>query len=131
MALLNVVVEDLLPVKHLQNILPTDRKLKEHLKYSHDPQSSVICDKCGKTLKSGCSLKKHNEIEHSDKPKPPPEPQQCYLMFTLCLNDELRADNTLNKTLNQISNKCTSNLRESSSNFGPFILSAVMLELLH
>ncbi|KAL9915466.1 uncharacterized protein ACN427_002730 isoform 1-T1 [Glossina fuscipes fuscipes] len=62
--------------------LPTDRKLKEHLKYSHDPQSSVICDKCGKTLKSGYSLKKHNEIEHSDKPKPPPEPQQCEICGT-------------------------------------------------
>lgn len=56
---------------------PTDRKLKDHMKSVHDPQRSVICDKCGKTLKSGYSLKKHHEIEHSEMPKPVPIPQQC------------------------------------------------------
>ncbi|XP_013102882.2 zinc finger protein 37 isoform X2 [Stomoxys calcitrans] len=56
---------------------PTERKLKDHMKTVHDPQRSVICDKCGKTLKSGYSLKKHHEIEHSDIPKPVPVPQQC------------------------------------------------------
>lgn len=47
------------------------------MKTVHDPQRSVICDKCGKTLKSGYSLKKHHDIEHSDLPKPTPVPQQC------------------------------------------------------
>lgn len=43
----------------------------------HDPQRTVICDKCGKTFKSTYSLKKHHELEHSDVPKPAPIPQQC------------------------------------------------------
>ncbi|XP_060659783.1 transcription factor grauzone [Drosophila nasuta] len=62
--------------------VPTERKLKQHLRYMHDPEKAIICDKCGKTLRSRANLKKHNELEHSDKPRPKPEPVQCEICGT-------------------------------------------------
>lgn len=62
--------------------VPTERKLKEHLRYMHDPETAIICDKCGKTLRSQANLKKHHELEHSDKPRPKPDPVQCEICGT-------------------------------------------------
>ncbi|XP_043645822.1 transcription factor grauzone [Drosophila teissieri] len=62
--------------------IPTERKLKEHLRYMHDPESAIICDKCGKTLRSQTNLKKHHELEHSDEPRPKPDPVQCEICGT-------------------------------------------------
>ncbi|XP_030372680.1 transcription factor grauzone [Scaptodrosophila lebanonensis] len=62
--------------------VPTERKLKEHLKYMHDPETAIICDKCGKTVRSQANLKKHHELEHSDGPRPKPDPVQCEICGT-------------------------------------------------
>ncbi|KAM8713910.1 hypothetical protein ACLKA7_014124 [Drosophila subpalustris] len=62
--------------------LPTARKLKQHLRYMHDPESAIICDKCGKTLRTQANLKKHHELEHSDGPRPKPDPVQCEICGT-------------------------------------------------
>ncbi|XP_023037750.1 transcription factor grauzone [Drosophila willistoni] len=62
--------------------IPTERKLKEHLRYMHDPETAIICDKCGKTLRSQTNLKKHHELEHSDEPRPKPDPVQCEICGT-------------------------------------------------
>ncbi|ALC40805.1 CG4707 [Drosophila busckii] len=62
--------------------LPTPRKLKEHMRYMHDPETAIICDKCGKKLRSQTYLKKHHEMEHSDKPRPKPDPVQCEICGT-------------------------------------------------
>ncbi|XP_017015332.2 transcription factor grauzone [Drosophila takahashii] len=62
--------------------IPTERKLKEHLKYMHDPETAIICDKCGKTLRSQTNLKKHHELEHSEEPRPKPDPVQCEICGT-------------------------------------------------
>ncbi|KAH8372237.1 hypothetical protein KR093_010711 [Drosophila rubida] len=62
--------------------VPTERKLKEHLRYMHDPETAIICDKCGKTLRSQANLKKHHELEHSDTPRPKPDPVQCEICGT-------------------------------------------------
>eukprot|EP00099_Drosophila_melanogaster_P020471 NP_611944.1 uncharacterized protein Dmel_CG4707 [Drosophila melanogaster] len=62
--------------------IPTERKLKEHLRYMHDPEAAIICDKCGKTLRSQTNLKKHHELEHSEKPRPKPDPVQCEICGT-------------------------------------------------
>uniref|UniRef100_A0A1A9V1Y8 Transcription factor grauzone n=1 Tax=Glossina austeni TaxID=7395 RepID=A0A1A9V1Y8_GLOAU len=61
--------------------LPTDRKLQQHLKNDHDPQKLFICDKCGKIFKNSYNLKKHNDMEHTER-KLTPEPQQCKLCGT-------------------------------------------------
>ncbi|XP_037945421.1 zinc finger protein 729-like [Teleopsis dalmanni] len=55
---------------------PSERKLKEHAKL-HDPESTFICDKCGKILRNKSKLKKHHQMKHSDEPVPMPEPKQC------------------------------------------------------
>ncbi|XP_017061854.1 zinc finger protein weckle [Drosophila ficusphila] len=62
--------------------IPTERKLKEHLRYMHDPETAIICDKCGKTLRSQTNLKKHHELEHSEEPRPKPDPVQCEICGT-------------------------------------------------
>ncbi|XP_017108466.2 transcription factor grauzone [Drosophila bipectinata] len=62
--------------------IPTERKLKEHMRYMHDPESAIICDKCGKTLRSQTTLKKHHELEHSDVPRRKPDPVQCEICGT-------------------------------------------------
>lgn len=62
--------------------VPTARKLKEHMKYMHDPENAIICDKCGKTLRTQANLKKHHELEHSDIPRPKPDPVQCEICGT-------------------------------------------------
>ncbi|XP_022222739.2 transcription factor grauzone [Drosophila obscura] len=62
--------------------IPTERKLKEHMRYMHDPETAIMCDKCGKTLRSQTNLKKHHELEHSDEPRPKPEPVQCEICGT-------------------------------------------------
>ncbi|XP_016947710.1 transcription factor grauzone [Drosophila biarmipes] len=62
--------------------IPTERKLKEHLRYMHDPESAIICDKCGKTVRSQTNLKKHHELEHSEQPRPKPDPVQCEICGT-------------------------------------------------
>lgn len=62
--------------------MPTARKLKQHLRYMHDPESAIICDKCGKTLRTQANLKKHHELEHSDAPRPKPDPVQCEICGT-------------------------------------------------
>lgn len=48
----------------------------------HDPESAIICDKCGKTLRSQTNLKKHHELEHSDEPRRKPDPVQCEICGT-------------------------------------------------
>ena len=58
------------------------RKLKDHLKYVHDPESAIICDKCGKQMRSQSNLKKHHQLEHSDVPRPVPVPMQCEICGT-------------------------------------------------
>ncbi|KAH8269485.1 hypothetical protein KR018_003894 [Drosophila ironensis] len=62
--------------------IPTERKLKEHIRYMHDPETAIICDKCGKTLRSQTNLKKHHELEHSEEPRPKPDPVQCEICGT-------------------------------------------------
>ncbi|XP_012155783.1 transcription factor grauzone isoform X2 [Ceratitis capitata] len=58
--------------------LPTSRSLQDHVKTAHGPRSTVICDKCGKQVRSSY-LKKHHQLEHFDEPRPTPEPQQCQI----------------------------------------------------
>ncbi|XP_036343627.1 transcription factor grauzone-like [Rhagoletis pomonella] len=55
---------------------PTHRALKDHIKKSHG--ATVICDKCGKLVRVSY-LKKHHMLEHSDEPRPTPEPKQCQI----------------------------------------------------
>ncbi|BFG04986.1 transcription factor grauzone [Drosophila madeirensis] len=62
--------------------IPTARKLKEHMRYMHNPETVIMCDKCGKTVRSQTNLKKHHELEHSDEPRPKPEPVQCEICGT-------------------------------------------------
>lgn len=61
--------------------LPTQRKLKDHIKYNHDPESTIICDKCGKQVRTQY-LKKHHQLEHSEVPRPVPQPMQCQICGT-------------------------------------------------
>ncbi|XP_067632912.1 transcription factor grauzone-like [Eurosta solidaginis] len=61
--------------------LPTQRKLKDHIKYNHDPESTIICDKCGKQVRTQY-LKKHHQLEHSEQPRPVPQPMQCQICGT-------------------------------------------------
>ncbi|XP_053962685.1 zinc finger protein 892 [Anastrepha ludens] len=61
--------------------LPTQRKLKDHMKYNHDPESTIICDKCGKQVRTQY-LKKHHQLEHSEQPRPVPQPMQCQICGT-------------------------------------------------
>ncbi|XP_017483361.1 PREDICTED: transcription factor grauzone-like isoform X2 [Rhagoletis zephyria] len=61
--------------------LPTQRKLKDHMKYNHDPESTIICDKCGKQVRTQY-LKKHHQLEHSEQPRPIPQPMQCQICGT-------------------------------------------------
>ncbi|KAH8253798.1 hypothetical protein KR032_006962 [Drosophila birchii] len=62
--------------------IPTARKLKQHMRYMHDPETAIICDKCGKTLRTQTNLKKHHELEHSEAPRPKPDPVQCEICGT-------------------------------------------------
>uniref|UniRef100_A0A0A1WQR4 Transcription factor grauzone n=1 Tax=Zeugodacus cucurbitae TaxID=28588 RepID=A0A0A1WQR4_ZEUCU len=62
--------------------LPTQRKHKDHIKNKHDPESTIICDKCGKQVPAQ-DMKEHNKLEHSKVPRPiPPKPRQCQLCGT-------------------------------------------------
>ncbi|KAI9577889.1 hypothetical protein GQX74_011076 [Glossina fuscipes] len=56
--------------------LPTDRKLQQHLKNDRGAQKLFICDKCVLIFKNSYNLKKHNDMEHTER-KLTPEPQQC------------------------------------------------------
>lgn len=55
----------------------TERKLKNHMNSMHDPESIIICDKCGKQMRTKIILKKHQELMHSNTPRPEPELKQC------------------------------------------------------
>lgn len=48
----------------------------------HDPETAIICDKCGKSLRSQTNLKKHHELEHSEEPRAKPDPVQCEICGT-------------------------------------------------
>ncbi|CAD7013661.1 unnamed protein product [Ceratitis capitata] len=61
--------------------LPTQRKLKDHMKYNHDPESTIICEKCGRQVRTQY-LKKHHQLEHSEVPRPVPKPMQCQICGT-------------------------------------------------
>lgn len=61
----------------LLNRFLTERKLKNHINSMHDPESIIICDKCGKQMRTKIILKKHLELMHSNTPRPEPELKQC------------------------------------------------------
>ncbi|EDW74375.1 uncharacterized protein Dwil_GK21880 [Drosophila willistoni] len=65
---------------------PVHRRLREHMGIVHNPENSVICDKCGKTLGSPKYLKRHNEYMHSDEPGEKPKPVQCEICGTWLRN---------------------------------------------
>jgi len=70
--------------KHLFR-MPTERTLKEHMKYAHDPESAKICEKCGNKMRSQYTLKKHVQLEQSDTPRPTPVPVQANIIFIFAI----------------------------------------------
>uniref|UniRef100_A0A1I8N1P6 C2H2-type domain-containing protein n=1 Tax=Musca domestica TaxID=7370 RepID=A0A1I8N1P6_MUSDO len=53
---------------------PSKKRLTRHLEY-HNPSKQVICDMCGKVLRTLNSLHKHKKVVHTSKPIKIPE--QC------------------------------------------------------
>lgn len=51
--------------------------MNSHVNRVHEKVYSTICDKCGKYFLTKHSLKKHEDLEHSEIPKPKPIPEQC------------------------------------------------------
>ncbi|XP_061402535.1 zinc finger protein 43-like [Musca vetustissima] len=53
---------------------PSKKRLTRHLEY-HNPAKEVICDICGKVLRTRNTLQKHKAVVHTKKVKK--EPEQC------------------------------------------------------
>ncbi|XP_061402534.1 zinc finger protein OZF-like [Musca vetustissima] len=63
-------------ITHTEIIYATKILLHSHIRY-HSPSNLVVCDICGKTMRSRDTLKKHKNSVHNKKPKVPEQCSYC------------------------------------------------------
>ncbi|XP_073812576.1 uncharacterized protein isoform X20 [Musca autumnalis] len=72
---------------------PSKKRLNSHLQY-HNPMYEVVCDICGKVLRTSNSLSKHKKAVHFKKPKTGPEQcSYCHKWYTTRSNLQLHVLN--------------------------------------